>query len=284
MYAKNNEVNYKCKLHWGKNSISKVRESNIYNVKDKNLTVKKDEDNQYLFAVNINIPDNVNMENIYVMDEWQKPRVWITGRGQCPEKAENDASDNFYKVQKCKHQFKNESKNELTGDASCLHCNLFIPEYYMHPDIRKSKYNALSYHKDDYLISGVFLKNHLHSVTTEMSFDINLQDEEKIDMISAGWLHHSNGNLDSNDKVEKILKYFYLDSSKIYESLILQYYDLLDTMKILIHTNSDTKKLQEVTNLAKSVLTHYEKRSMPNASFLESWIVMAEQTILTKNI
>ena len=284
MYSKNSEIDYDCKFDWGSDSLIKVRQSDINFIQNKTLKCKQDKENKYLFAVNLNIPDSLDMADIFVMDKWQKPRIWVTGRASCPEKAEANAVRNLEKIKSCNHHFKNESNNDLIGDASCLHCNLFVPEYFLNNDIKKAKYNALAYHKNDMFIDGIELKNHLYSVVTEMNFDINLKDHEKIDLICAGWLHHTNGNIEANDFVEKILKYFYLEPSIMHESLILQYYDLVDTMKILIHSQTDMDKLCKVNALAKSLVQHFEDKSMPNATFLQSWILMADQTILTKSI
>ena len=38
----------------------------------------------------------------------------------------------------------------------------------MHEDLKKAKYEALYYHKDDTIVSHVPMKNHLYGLTTEM--------------------------------------------------------------------------------------------------------------------
>ena len=66
----------------------------------------------------------------------------------------------------------------------------------------------------------------------------------------------------------------------MYESLILQYYDLVDNIKILVQLNNDHENLNKINENAKVLLREMEQKSLPNAYFLQSWILMADQTLL----
>lgn len=280
MYSKKTEIEYSSSKDWGEDAIVKIKESEINYLKYKNLYSKKDNKDKYLFAANVQIPESINLPNIFILEKWQRPRIWITGRGKKIEIAEDDAYNNFQKIKSCSHDFYNESQNDLVGDGICRKCKVFVQEYFINQDIRKSKYESLELHKDDIFFGKIPLKNHLYSMTQEAAYDINLKPNEKVDLMCAGWLHHSNGQLHSNDCVENILKYFYLEPKKMYESLILQYYDLVDNIKILVQLNNDHENLNKINENAKVLLREMEQKGLPNAYFLQSWILMADQTLL----
>jgi hypothetical protein len=120
------------------------------------------------------------------------------------------------------------------------------------------------------------------STTQEMAYDPNLNYNDKINLMCAGWMHHTNGQLHYNDLVEKILKYFYLDPKSMNESVILKYYDCVDMIKLLLDKkNYDIlkKQIEEGNELIKAL----NDLDLPHASFLQSYILMGEQTILISN-
>lgn len=275
MSSENLDLQHECKFDWGHDVIVKLQKNEIITLKNKIILSKEDKNNGYFFAANCPSPENIEAQNIYFQEKWQKPRVWITGRGKNPLDAEKSAYEKFLKCKICTHDFLQQSDSILIGDAVCKICGLFISEYFMQEDIKKAKYLSLSYHHNEILFDDVTVANHLHSMTTEMIYDINLRDNEKIDLMCAGWLHHSHGNLSSNDKVEQILKYFYLDHKQQYESIILQYYDIVDTIRILLNKPKHKDFLKKTVILGKELLQELENRNLPNSTFLQSWLMMA---------
>ena len=172
--------------------------------------------------------------------------------------------------------------DEINGDAICQKCSVFVSEFFLNKQIHYAKYNSLAFHNNSLLFDNISIKMHLMSTTQEMAYDPNLKIDEKINLMCAGWMHHTNGQLHYNDLVEKILKYFYLDPKNMYESMILKYYDCVDMIKFLLNSkNYDIleKEIKESKNLFK-ILTEF---GLPHSTFLQSYILMGEQTLLIAN-
>ena len=92
------QMEYTSNLDWGNDAITQVKESKINYVKNKTLHTKEDANNTFLFSVNIPAPENINLPNIYVLEKWQKPRIWVNGRHSKIEKAEEEAYSNYKKI------------------------------------------------------------------------------------------------------------------------------------------------------------------------------------------
>jgi len=272
---------YSCVYPWSSDSFVKISTTDISYIKEGKMKTKKDVDYKYLFAIFHPIPENISMPDVFIFEKWQKQRIWITGYGINLEEAEKAAFNKYKIVSSCPHTFKNNG-DKINGDASCKNCSVYVSELFLHKDIHYAKYNSLAFHKNDFLFDDITVKSHLMSTTQEMAYDPNLNYNDKINLMCAGWMHHTNGQLHYNDLVEKILKYFYLDPKSMNESVILKYYDCVDMIKLLLDKkNYDILKRQiEEGNELIKVLNDLD---LPHASFLQSYILMGEQTILILN-
>lgn len=269
---------YNCSQSWDENSMIKIACNDINYVSDKKLKSKKDLDSKYLFAVLHPISENIQMENIFIFDKWQKQKMWITSGGKTVQDAELKAFQKYKRIASCNHDFVL-SGDEINGDALCKKCSAFVSEYFLNKKIHYAKYQSLAFHRESILFDNITVKMHLMSMVQEMAYDPNLDIDEKINLMCAGWMHHTNGQLIYNDVVENILKYFYLEPHKMYESIILKYYDCVDMIKFLLNSKQYDMLQKEINDAKKlnEVLLSY---GMPHNNFLQSYILMGEQTIL----
>ena len=269
---------HECSREWSEDSHFKVSEVRIKSVRNRSVTEKDDAEEKYTFAAFHPITDNISMPDSFFMGKWQKPRMWITGRGPTIAMAEEFALRRMGEVSSCDHKFRKADEG-MTGDAICNRCGVFVSELFLHPDIHFAKYNSLARHGDSDVESGVKMRVHLAGTTTEMSFDPHLKTERKVDLLCAGWMHHADG-LPAKGATERILKYFHLDPSGMYESLLLSYYDTVDMIKLLLPIRN-CEVLRKYSERASTILDHMKETDLPHSGFLESYIVMIEQKILS---
>lgn len=265
---------HKCSESWSHESIFKVSEVKIKSVRDRNVVEREDTEERYTFAAFHPVTDNISMPESFFMGKWQKPRIWLTGRGRTIVEAEETALKRMGQVAGCDHRFR-KADDGMTGDATCMRCNVFVSELFLNPDIHYAKYNSLSQHGESEVEPGIKLRNHLSGMTTEMSFDPHLATNQKIDLLCAGWMHHADG-IPSKNNSEKILKYFHLDPSGMRESLLLSYYDTVDMIRHLLSTDNH-EALSKYAESASAIMGHMKNTDLPHSGFLESYILMVEQ-------
>lgn len=273
---------YECQMGWSEGCTFQIKDSEINYRKDRSLLQKTDIENKFMFASLCPAPENIIVTDVFVLGKWQRPKVWMVGRGRSIGEAESAAFEQYAKAGKCDHKFSNKDDSDLSGDGVCKTCGIFVTELFLHPNIRSAKYKALARHGNQTLFGDVMLKNHLMSMTQEMIFDPHLSPGKKVDFVCAGWLHHTNGDINSTDNVDQILKFFHLDPSAKQESMILQYYDIVDTIKYLL-VDQNQSLLEKTLQESKDLLISFERYSMPHAHFLTSYILMCEQAILVAN-
>ncbi len=273
------EGKYDCQKQWLPDSYFKISSSNISYIKEGRIKTKKDPTYKYLFAVLHPVSDNIKIPDSYIFEKWQRPRMWVTGYGRDIQESEAAAYVKYCKISQCNHDFIL-SGEEINGDATCSKCSVYVSEYFLNKNIHYAKYNSLAFHQNDVLFEDIKISHHLMSLTQEMAYDPNLKIDEKINLMCAGWMHHTNGQLQYNDIVEKILKYFYLDPKSMYESMLLKYYDSVDMIKFLLNSKKYNilKKEVDEANILLKILHDFD---LPHASFLQSYILMGEQTLIS---
>jgi len=270
---------YECTHSWIDDCSIQISEPDIACVKNGKIIQKhSDGDNKYLFSVLHPVTDNIEMPEAFLFGKWQRHMMWLTGSGKTIEASEKSAALRLSKVSSCSHNFI-KVDDDLFGDARCSHCGVFIQEYFLHRDIHYSKYKAFEFHGEQKFSGDITIKSHLFSTTQEMAYDYHLDEVHKIDLMCAGWLHHTNGQISSSDIVEKTIKYFYLDPKEMHESLLLTYYDLTDTMKILMQSKN-IDLLKETLQKSLEILPFFESKDMPHANFIKMYNSMAQQSIL----
>lgn len=273
---------YECQMGWSDGCTFQIKDSEINYRKDRSVLQKTDSENRFMFASLCPTPESITSPDVFVLGKWQRPKVWMVGRGKSIREAEAAAFEKHSEVERCHHNFANKDKSCLSGDGICKKCGVFVTEMFLHPNIRNAKYKALAHHENQILFADVMLKNHLMSMTQEMVFDPHLPPDSKVDFVCAGWLHHTNGEINSTDNVDQILKFFYLDPKAKQESMVLQYYDVVDTIKYLL-VNQNQSLMEKTLQESKDLLIGFERQSMPHAHFLISYILMCEQAMLVAN-
>lgn len=275
---------YDCIHEWPKECMIQISEPEISCLKDKMVVSKKPTSERYMFSVFHPVSENIEMPDSFMFGKWQRPRMWVVGYGETLGQSEMSAASRLVDISNCAHKFQR-CDDGMGGDARCSKCGIMIPELMLNKDIHFSKYKAIEYHGDEKLFGGTTVVSHLMSTTQEVAYDYGLKESEKVDLICAGWLHHTDGTIFSNDAVERTLKYFFLDPQETHESLVLSYYDLVDTIKILLGCK-DAELLARTLKRGKEMLPHFENRGMPHAFFLTTYNLMAEQnlTLISNNL
>lgn len=272
------ELEYNCSVAWDADSSFRLSESKIKYVRDRKIVDREDEQDKFLFSVFHPITRRIEMPDIFTGGRWRKPRFWIVGRGPTVERAEASALARLEEISACDHSF-HLADDSMSGDAVCSRCEAFVPEYFLNSDIHFAKYKSLERHGEDEVEPGIKYRTHLAGTTTEMSFDPHLSKSEKVCLMCAGWMHHADG-IPTNQMSEKILKYFHLEPGNMYESLVLSYYDCVDMIKSLLNSKNHNA-LTKYKNKAIDLVKDMQRIDLPHCGFLESYILMAEQTIFS---
>lgn len=268
---------YECANEWPNDCLIQISESEVSCIKDRTIVSKRPDSDCFMFSVFHPVSENIEIPDNFMFGKWQRPRMWVIGHGDTVIDSEISATSRLREISECSHKFQR-CDDGMVGDARCCKCGVMIPELMMNKDIHFSKYKAIEYHGDQKLFGKTTVVSHLMSMTQEVAYDYALKDSEKVDLICAGWLHHTDGNIFNNDTVEKILKYFFLEPQEVRESLVLSYYDIVDTVKILLNCK-DADLLSKTLERGKNLLPHFENRGMPHASFLTTYNLMAEQNL-----
>lgn len=269
---------YECYHEWTNDCVIQIREPEISCIKDKTIISKKAYSERFMFSVFHPVSENIEISENFMFGKWQRPRMWIVGYGNTVAESEMSAVSRLQSISECAHRFYR-CDDSMNGDARCSKCGIMIPELMLNKDIHFSKYKAMEYHGDDVFFGKTKIVSHLMSTTQEMAYDYGLGDADKIDLICAGWLHHTDGTIFSNDTVEKTLKYLFLEPQEMRQSLILAYYDIVDTIKLLLNCK-EIDLLKKTLKRGKDLLPHFESRGMPHASFLTTYNLMAEQNLV----